>query len=143
MQKLQTNFNILKKSITRNWLKWVPKTSENTLSSKSKNLYQVMIFSLSGNEASHNLVRAVACGRTSGARPPIWNRCPPGATFIQYCQGRRQRGASGARPLNLKSVPHHFTFGPLVAAYIQYSIFKMWLHFWFLAPPSDFWPPCC
>ena len=55
--------------------------------------------------------RAVASGGASGARPPIWNLCP------------------------------HFTFGPLVAAYIQYSIFKMWPPFWFLAPPSDFSPP--
>jgi len=44
---------------------------------------------------------------------------------------------SGARP-------PHFTFGPPVAAYIQYCIFKMWPpllvfgpSFWFLAPP------CC
>ena len=28
----------------------------------------------------------------------------------------------------------HFTFGPLVAAYIQYSVLKMW-------PPSGFCPP--
>jgi len=27
-------------------------------------------------------------------------------------QGRRQRGASGARPPHLKSVPPNFTFGP-------------------------------
>jgi len=32
-------------------------------------------------------------------------------------------------------------FGPLVAAYIQYSIFKMLPPFWLLAPPSGFWPP--
>ena len=35
-------------------------------------------------------------------------------------------GGSGARPPHLKSVSPHFTFGPLAAAYIQYSIFKMW-----------------
>ena len=40
----------------------------------------------------------------------------------------------------LKSVPSHLTFGPLVAAYIQYSIFKMRPPFWFLAPPG-FCPP--
>jgi len=33
---------------------------------------------------------------------------------------------SGARLSHLKSVPPHFTFGPLVAAYIQYRISKMW-----------------
>jgi len=49
-------------------------------------------------------------------------------------QGRRQRGASGARLPHLKSAPLHFTFGPPVAAYIQYCIFKMW-------PSSGFWPP--
>ena len=32
---------------------------------------------------------------------------------------------------HLKSVPPHFTFGPLVAACIHYSILKMW-------PPSGF-----
>jgi len=35
---------------------------------------------------------------------------------------------------HLKSVNPHFMFCPLVAAYIQYSIFKMWPPFWFLAP---------
>ena len=30
----------------------------------------------------------------------------------------------------------HFTFGPPVAAYIQYCILKMWPPFWFLAPPA-------
>jgi len=43
-------------------------------------------------------------------------------------------GGSGARPSHLKSVPPHFTFGPLVAAYIQYSVSKMCLPLWFLAP---------
>ena len=41
-------------------------------------------------------------------------------------------GASGARPPHLKSVHPHFTFGPLFAAYIQYSILKT-------CPPSGFW----
>ena len=52
-------------------------------------------------------------------------------------------GGSGARSPYLKSVPPHFTFGFPVATYIQYCIFKMWPPFWFLAPPSGFWPPCC
>jgi len=52
-------------------------------------------------------------------------------------QVRRQRGASGARAPHLKSVPPHFTFGPPVAAYIQYSV----LYFKNLAPRSGFWPP--
>ena len=48
--------------------------------------------------------------------------------FVSMCctQGRRQRGSSGARPPHLKSVPPYFTFGPLVAPYIQYSVLKMW-----------------
>jgi len=45
----------------------------------------------------------------------------------------------------------HFTFGPLVAAYIQYNIFKMWPpllvfgpSFWFLAPfAAIFWRRAC
>ena len=49
--------------------------------------------------------------------------------------------ASGARPPHLKYVPPHFTFGPRVAAYIQYSILKMCPPFWILAPPSGFGPP--
>ena len=51
----------------------------------------------------------------------------------QYHQGRHQRGATGARHPRLKSVPAHFTFGPLVAAYFPFSILKMW-------PPFGFWP---
>ena len=58
-------------------------------------------------------------------------------------QGRRLRGDSGARPPYLKSVPPHFTFGPPVAAFIQYCIVKMWTPFCFFAPPSGFWSPCC
>ena len=37
-------------------------------------------------------------------------------------QGRRQRGSQWCPAPHLKSVPHHFTFGPLVATYIQYCI---------------------
>ena len=37
----------------------------------------------------------------------------------------------------LKSVPPHFTFGPPVAAYIQYCISKIWPHLLF------FGHPCC
>jgi len=52
-------------------------------------------------------------------------------------QDRRQRGASGARPPHLKSVPPHFMFGPPVAAYIQYCILKM------CHPLLVFGSPCC
>ena len=38
---------------------------------------------------------------------------------------------------HLKSEPPHFTFGPPVAAYIQYCILKMWLTL------LVFGPPCC
>ena len=44
--------------------------------------------------------------------------------------------ASGARPPHLKSVPPHFTFGPPVAAYIQYCILKMWPPLLVFGPPS-------
>jgi len=54
-------------------------------------------------------------------------------TLLFRTQGRRQRGASGVRPPHLKSVLPHFTFGLLVTAYIQCSIFKMWPPSWFLA----------
>ena len=56
-------------------------------------------------------VRAVASGEASGALPPF------------------EIGTL------------HFTFGPPVAAYIQYCILKISLPFWFWAPPSGFWPP--
>ena len=105
MEKLQTNFNILKKSVTRNWLKLVPKSSEKTLSRKSKNLYQITIFSLSGNEASHNLIRAVACG-----------------------------GASGARPPHLKSVPHISRLAPQLLHTSNTVLHKCAPPFWILAP---------
>jgi len=36
-------------------------------------------------------------------------------------QGRRQRGGQWCPAPQMKSVPPHFTFGPLVAAYIQHS----------------------
>jgi len=52
-----------------------------------------------------------------------------------YIQGRRQWGTSGAWAPHLKSVPLHFTFGPPVAAYIQYCILNMCPPFWFLSPP--------
>jgi len=60
-------------------------------------------------------------------------------------------GASGARPPHMKSVLPHFTFGPLIAAYIQYSILKMWPtllvfgpSFWFLATPAaKLWRQAC
>jgi len=56
------------------------------------------------------------------------------------------RGASGARPLHIKSVSPHFMFGPSVAAYIQYCILKMCPPFWFLTPcllnPGDGPVPC-
>jgi len=45
--------------------------------------------------------------------------------------GPSPAGGSGARPLHLKSV--HFTFGPPVAAYIQYCIKNV-------PPLSGFWP---
>jgi len=44
-------------------------------------------------------------------------------------------GASGVQPPHLKYVPPHFTFGPLAAAYIQYSIFKMWPPLLVFGPP--------
>jgi len=45
-------------------------------------------------------------------------------------QGRRQWCLAPS----FKICAPHFTFGPLVGPYIQYSIFKMWNPFWFLAP---------
>ena len=52
-----------------------------------------------------------------------------------YMQGRRQWGGQWCPAPHLKFVPPHFTFGPLVAAYIQYSILKM------CPPTSGFWSP--
>jgi len=63
-------------------------------------------------------------------------------TWLPPIRGVASGEASGARSPHLKSVPPNFTFGPLVAAYIQYSILKK-------ETPSGFWPllffgpPCC
>jgi len=55
-------------------------------------------------------------------------------------QGRRQRGASGARPHHLKSVPPHFTFVPWLL-HTSNTVFLKSGHpsgfypsIWFLAP---------
>ena len=53
----------------------------------------------------------------------VWLFVPSAHPCMHHNQGRRQRGASGARPPHLKSVPPLFTFGSLVAAYIQCNIF--------------------
>jgi len=57
-------------------------------------------------------------------------------------QGRRQRRSQWCPAPPFEICAPHFTLGPLFAAYIQYSILKMWPPFWFLAPLSGFWPPC-
>jgi len=44
---------------------------------------------------------------------------------VIYLQGRRQRGGQWFPAPPFEICAPHFTFGPLVAAYIQYSIFKM------------------
>jgi len=67
--------------------------------------------------------------------------CDIVGTFRRPPRAVASGGASGARTPHLKSVPPHFTFGPLVAAYIQYCILKMWSPLLVLAPPSGFWPP--
>jgi len=63
-------------------------------------------------------------------------------TTLDVVQGRCQRGGGAVgpgRPFEIGAP--HFTFGPLVATYIQCCILKMWPPFWFLAPPSGSWPP--
>ena len=58
-------------------------------------------------------------------------------SFIRSCaQGRRQRGASGARPPHLKSVPPFHIWPP--GCYMNPI-----MYFKNVAPPSGFWPPCC
>ena len=52
-------------------------------------------------------------------------------------QGRPQRGRQWCPAPPFEICDPHFTFGLLVAAYIQYSIFKMW------HPLLVFGPPCC
>ena len=76
--------------------------------------------------------------------PWLIKRCVHGCqkdSFQVGKQGHRQWGGSGTRPPHLKFVSPHFTFGPLVAGYVQYSILKMWPpllgfcpSYWFLAP---------
>ena len=54
---------------------------------------------------------------------------------LYHQQGRRQRGGQWC------PAPH-FTLGPLVAAYIQYTIFKMCSPL-LIFGPSSFLAPCC
>jgi len=55
--------------------------------------------------------RVVASGGASGARPPIWNMCPPFHVWPPGCCIHPIKYSQNVTP------------------------------FWFLAPPSDFWPP--
>jgi len=65
------------------------------------------------------IVLFLFCYRTQLVASPRQIDCALGLCCLAIpLQGHRQRGASGARPPQLKSVPPHFTFGPLVAAYI-------------------------
>jgi len=105
-----------------------------------------MIFSLPGNEASHNLVRAVASGRPVVTGPPPFEICappfhvwPPGCCIhpIQYFQN--VASPSGFWPLLL-------IFGlPAAKSWQRARILylKNVASFWFLAPlllnPS-YWP---
>ena len=69
------------------------------------------------------------------------------ARAVNWCQ-RFYRPSAGPSPTGGQLFPAppfehcapHFTFGPLGAAYIQYSILKMCPPFRFLAPPSGSWP---
>ena len=51
-------------------------------------------------------------------------------------QGCRQRGGQWCPAPRVKSVPPHVTFGPPVAAYIQYCILKMWPTLLVFGPPA-------
>ena len=73
-----------------------------------------------------------------------WYALHPIILLLQWrgrVQGRRQRGDQWCPAPHLKSVPPHFAFGPPVVTYIQYCILKRGPPFWFLTPPSGFWPP--
>ena len=69
-------------------------------------------------------------------------------SLILWIQDQNSQAVSGMSPAggqwcsapHLKSVPPPFTFGPLVAAYIQYSIFKMWPPFLVFGPPLVLYP---
>jgi len=57
--------------------------------------------------------------------------------LISHYQVRRQRERQWCLPSPFEICAPHFTFGPSVAPYIQYSIFEM-------CPPFCFFgPPCC
>ena len=82
---------------------------------------------------------------------PGWRFCAAqfSSKKISYNQGRRQRGASGARPSIWNLCPP-FHVWPLVAAYIQYSTLKMWSplqvfgpSYWFGPPAAKSWQRAC
>jgi len=56
-------------------------------------------------------------------------------------QGRRQRGEQWCPAPPFEIGAPHLTFGPPVAAYIQYCIFKIWPPFWFWPLFLVFGPP--
>jgi len=62
---------------------------------------------------------------------------PPSATREYHPKARAvaSRGPVVPGP-SFEICAPHFTFGPLVAAYIQCCILKMWTPLWFLAPPA-------
>jgi len=78
---------------------------------------------------------------TMDVNPAVTVYATPHA-FLVRAKAVASRGISGAWPPHLKSVPHHLTFGPPVAAYFQYCILKMWPPL-LVFGPSWFWPPCC
>jgi len=76
----------------------------------------------------------VKCDDVAKCSTPIFSRVA--GYFAVIVRVVARGGTSGARPPRLKSVPPHFTFGPPVAAYIQYCILKMWPPLLVFAPPA-------
>ena len=91
--------------------------------------------------SSHAIVlssRAVRCflPGINGAGLAEWQNLLVLRPVRRYCQGRRQRGGQWCPG-------PHFTFGPRLLHTSNIVFEKCGPPFWFLAPPSGFWPPCC
>ena len=116
-------FGIYANSFGRKWMPWLSKWNLFC----SRTIFHKIFFSLKVHINVSSSERLIHIARI--------NFCLIKSKGLKedHTQARRQRWASGARP-PIWNVCPHFTFGPLVAAYIQYSIFKMWPPFWFLVP---------
>ena len=76
-----------------------------------------------------------------GRNGTAWRFFSTGVRNLGYMQGRRQRGSSDAPPSHLKSVPSISCLARRLLHTSNTVFLKCGPPFWFLPPPSGFWPP--